>query len=126
MCCECELGLQVRYRDCEFPFMDVFVCDYYDKSTIKYCGFLSERGEPTWFADYYFPNEHVHVNELYPLKEIVFEDTKIMVPNIQKICYLERIRISVWLYVKFQNLLEYMKYVIKNHGSQIPHYKKDL
>lgn len=84
MCCECELGLQVRYRDCEFPFMDVFVCDYYDKSTIKYCGFLSERGEPTWFADYYFPNEHVHVNELYPLKEIVFEDTKIMVPNIQK------------------------------------------
>jgi hypothetical protein len=83
-CCECELGLQVRYRDYEFPFMDVFVCDYYDKSTIKYCGFLSKCGEPTWFIDYYFPNEHVYGNELYPLKEVVFEDTTIMVPNIQK------------------------------------------
>lgn len=83
-CCECEIGLQVRYQNCEFPFMDVFVCDYYDKSTIKYCGFLSKHGEPTWFVDYYFPNEHVHVNELYPLQEVEFEDTKIMVPNIQK------------------------------------------
>jgi hypothetical protein len=82
--CECEPGLQVRYRDIEFPFMDVFVCDYYDKNTIKYCGFLSKRGEPTWFTDYTFPNEHVYGNELYPLKEIKFEDTTIMVPNIQK------------------------------------------
>ena len=83
-CCECELGLQVRYRDYEFPFMDIFVCDYYDKNTIKYCGFLSKHGEPTWFMDYYFKNEHVYKNELYPLKEVVFEDTTIIVPNIQK------------------------------------------
>jgi lipopolysaccharide cholinephosphotransferase len=81
--CECEFGLQVRYRDHDFPFMDVFVCDYFNKSTIKYCGFLSKRGEPTWFIDNYFPNEHVYSNELYPLKEIKFEDTTIMVPNIQ-------------------------------------------
>lgn len=83
-CCECEQGLQVRYRDYEFPFMDIYICDYYNTSTIKYCGFLSERGEPTWFMNYYFPNEHVYGNELYPLKEIKFEDTTIMVPNIQK------------------------------------------
>jgi hypothetical protein len=84
MCCECEQGLQVRFRDIEFPFMDIFVCDYYDKSTIKYCGFLSKRGEPTWFMNNFFPNEHIYSNELYPLQEIEFEDTKIMVPNIQK------------------------------------------
>ena len=83
-CCECEQGLQVRYRDYEFPFMDIYVCDYHNKSTIKYCGFLSKLGEPTWFMDYYFPNEHVYDDELYPLKEIKFEDTTIMVPNIQE------------------------------------------
>jgi hypothetical protein len=84
MCCECELGLQIRFRDIEFPFMDIFVCDYYDKSTIKYCGFLSKRGKPTWFMDNFFPNEHIYSNELYPLKEVKFEDTTIMVPNIEK------------------------------------------
>jgi phosphorylcholine metabolism protein LicD len=86
MCCECEQGLQVRFRNIEFPFMDIFVCDYYDddKSTIKYCGFLSECGEPTWFMDNLFPNEHVYSNELYPLKEVKFEDTTIMVPKNQK------------------------------------------
>jgi lipopolysaccharide cholinephosphotransferase len=83
-CCECELGIQVRYRDYEFPFMDIYVCDYYDKNIVKYCGFLSKYNEPTWFMDYYFPNEHVYKKELYPLKEINFEDTTIMVPNIQK------------------------------------------
>lgn len=83
-CCECELGLQVRYRDTEFPFMDIFICDYYDEITIKYCGFLSKRNQPTWFMDFYFPNEHIYKNELYPLKKVNFEDTTIMVPNIQK------------------------------------------
>lgn len=82
-CCECELGLQVRYRDNDFPFMDIFVCDYYNEITIKYCGFLSKHGEPTWYADFYFPNEYIYKNELYPLKRINFEDTTIMVPNIQ-------------------------------------------
>lgn len=82
--CENEMGLQVRYRDIDFPFMDIFVCDYYNENTIKYCGFISKRGEPTWFMDYYFPNEHIYKNELYPLNKIKFEDTTIMVPNIQK------------------------------------------
>lgn len=82
-CCECEQGLQVRYRDLKFPFMDIYVCHYYNKDTVKYCGFLSNYGEPTWFMDYYFPNEQVYIKELYPLKEVHFEDTTIMVPNIQ-------------------------------------------
>ena len=81
---ESEMGLQVRYRDIEFPFMDIFVCDYYDENTIKYCGFISKRGEPTWYMDFCFPNEHIYKNELYPLKKVNFEDTTIMVPNIQK------------------------------------------
>lgn len=81
--CESELGLQVRYRDIDFPFMDIFLCDYCDINTIKYCGFLSKHGEPTWFMDFYFPNEYIYKNELYPLKRINFENTTIMVPNIQ-------------------------------------------
>ena len=83
-CCVCEYGFQVRYRDYEFPFMDIFVCDYYDKNTIKYCGFLTNDGKPTWFTDYFFPNEHIYHNELFPLKKIAFENTTIMAPNIQK------------------------------------------
>ena len=82
--CICEQGFQVRYRDYDFPFMDIFVCDYYDKNTIKYCGFLSTRDEPTWFMDHLFPNEQIYSNELYPLKKVAFENTTIMVPNIQK------------------------------------------
>ena len=83
-CCECEQGLQVRYRDNDFPFMDIFVCDYYNENTIKYCGFLSKHGEPTWYVDFYFPNEYIYKNELYPLKKVKFENTTIMIPNIQK------------------------------------------
>ena len=83
VCCECENGLQLRYRDIEYPFMDIFICDYYNEVTIKYCGFLTKYGEPTWFIDFYFPNEYIYKNELYPLKELNFEDTTIMVPNIQ-------------------------------------------
>ena len=83
-CSECEAGLQVRYREHEFPFMDIFVCDYYNASKITYCGFLSKRYEPTWFMDSHFPGEYVYSNELYPLREIKFEDTTIMVPNIEK------------------------------------------
>lgn len=83
-CCECEQGLQLRYRNFEYPFMDIFICDYYNKDTIKYCGFLSKHGEPTWYMDFYFPNEHIYKNELYPLKKIKFEDAAIMVPNIEK------------------------------------------
>jgi hypothetical protein len=30
-----------------------------------------------------FPNEHIYSNELYPLKQVAFEDTTIMVPNNQ-------------------------------------------
>jgi phosphorylcholine metabolism protein LicD len=83
-CCDSEVGLQVRYREHDFPFMDIFVCDYYNASKITYCGFLSKCGEPTWFINNYFPNEYVYTNELYPLKKIKFEDTTIMVPNIEK------------------------------------------
>jgi len=64
--------------------MDIFVCDYYNKNTIKYCGFLTSHNEPTWFMDYYFPNEHIYHDELYPLKKVPFENTTIMVPNNQK------------------------------------------
>ena len=90
---ECEHGLQLYIKnkdedqdnnnDYSFPFLDVFICDYYNKNTIKYCGFLSRDGSPTWFTSDLFPNEQVYANELYPLKRVAFEDTTIMVPNNQ-------------------------------------------
>ena len=39
--------------------------------------------EGTLFQAFYFPNEYIYKNELYPLKRINFENTTIMVPNIQ-------------------------------------------
>ena len=97
---ECEQGLQVYIKhenknetgtdngndndnDSSFHFLDVFICDYYNKVTVKYCGFLSRDGSPTWFMSDQFPNEHIYSNELYPLKRVAFEDTTIMVPNNQ-------------------------------------------
>jgi hypothetical protein len=63
--------------------MDVFICDYYNKITINFCGPLSGGGDPTWWMSELFPNQHIYKNELYPLQEIAFEDTTIMVPNNQ-------------------------------------------
>ena len=88
--CECGLKLYIQSKDEDeanndyaFPFLDIFICDYYNKITVKYCGFLSHDGNPTWFTGDLFPNEHIYSNELYPLKRVAFEDTTIMVPNNQ-------------------------------------------
>ena len=93
---ECECGLRTYIKnkndknngggddDAEtFPFMDIFICDYYNKITVKFCGFLSSDREPTWFMSDLFPNQHIYKNELYPLKQVAFEDVTIMVPNNQ-------------------------------------------
>jgi hypothetical protein len=86
---ECKFGLKIYIENKDvfpyaFPFIDVFLCDYFDKSTIKFCGILSTKDKPSWLIDEEFPNQHVYKNELHPLKEVEFEDTTIMVPNIQK------------------------------------------
>ena len=90
---ECECGLRIyiknkndgisRDNESAFPFMDIFICDYYNKITVNFCGFLSSDGDPTWFMSDLFPNQHIYKNELYPLKRVAFEDTIIMVPNNQ-------------------------------------------
>ena len=95
---ECECGLRIYIKnkndkndglddlddDAEtFPFMDIFICDYYNKITVNFCGFLSNDGDPTWFMSDMFPNQHIYKNELYPLKQVAFEGITIMVPNNQ-------------------------------------------
>ena len=65
----------------ETVVMDVFICDNYNKITINFCGPLSEHRESTWWMSEIFPNQHIYSSELFPLKEIAFEDTIIMVPN---------------------------------------------
>ena len=79
---ESKFGIKL-YIENKFPFIDVFICDYHDDSSIKFCGILV-GGKPTWTYDKCFPNQHIYKNELYPLKEVKFENTTIMVPNIQK------------------------------------------
>lgn len=86
---ECRFGMKIYIENkvvfpYAFPFIDVFLCHYYDPSTIKFCSILSTKDKPLWSIDNDFPNQHVYKNELYPLKEVEFEDTTIMVPNIQK------------------------------------------
>ena len=61
--------------------MDVFICDYYNKITINFCGPLSDDREPTWWVSELYPNQYIYSNELFPLKELAFEDTTIMVPK---------------------------------------------
>lgn len=79
---ECKFGLKL-YIENKFPFIDVFTCDYYDDSTIKFSTGLF-RGKPMWLYDKILPNQYIYENELYPLQKVKFENTTIMVPNIQK------------------------------------------
>ena len=67
--------------DGETTVMDIFVCDYYNKITVNFCGPLMDGDNPTWWMSELFPNQQIYDNELYPLKEVAFEDTTIMVPN---------------------------------------------
>ena len=86
---ECEIGLKVYLKnkdhddtgENEFPILDVFICDYYNRDTIKYCGFLSNEGAPTWFINDLYPNQHIYKHQLYPLKKVAFENITISVPN---------------------------------------------
>lgn len=81
---ESMCGLRVYVDDGDNdnePVMDIFICDYYNKVTINFCGMLSDQGEPTWWTSEVFPNQQIYASELYPLKEVAFEDTTVMVPN---------------------------------------------
>lgn len=79
-------GLKVYKNDDETnpsPLMDIFICDYFNTITINFCGPLNEENESTWYISDLFPNQHIYSSELYPLQEVVFEDTTIMVPKNQ-------------------------------------------
>ena len=82
---ESMCGLRVHISengdDNETAVMDIFVCDYYNKITVNFCGYLSNEGHPTWWISELFQNQHIYSSELYPLKELAFENTTIMVPN---------------------------------------------
>ena len=81
---ESTCGLRVYVDDDDNDnetVMDIFICDYYNKITINFCGPLSDQGDSTWWMSELFPNQHIYVSELYPLKEVAFEDTTVMVPN---------------------------------------------
>ena len=79
---ESPFGLKL-YIENKFPFIDIFICDYHDDSSIKFCGIII-GGKSTWTYDKRFPNQHIYENELYPLQEVKFENTTIMVPNSHK------------------------------------------
>lgn len=66
------------------PSIDIFICDYYNKFCINFCGSLSDEGTPLWYMSDMFPNQYLYKNELYPIKKAAFEDTTIMIPNVEK------------------------------------------
>ena len=86
---ESACGLKVYKNDDEThpsPVMDIFICDYFNKITINFCGPLNEENGSiwtTWYMSDIFPNQHIYSSELYPLQEVAFEDTTIMVPKNQ-------------------------------------------
>jgi phosphorylcholine metabolism protein LicD len=83
----CGLRIYISKTNVEsnsVPCIDIFVCDYYNKITINFCGALSYQDNPTWYMSDLYPNQYLYKNELYPIKQVVFEDTTIMVPNIEK------------------------------------------
>jgi hypothetical protein len=77
---ENSCGLKV-YTVNDKQTIDVFICDWYNKITVNFCGPLSEQGDATWWMAEVFPNQQIYSNELFPLKEVAFEDTTIMIPN---------------------------------------------
>ena len=79
--CGLRVYISENEDDNETAVMDIFICDYYNKITINFCGPLSDQGEPTWWMSELFPNQQIYDNELYPLKNLAFEDTTVMVPN---------------------------------------------
>ena len=91
--CMCGLRLYIsknnndsfenKYNDDSNIGIDIFFCDYYNKITINFCTPLTSECAPTWYTSDVLPNQYLYKNELYPIKEIAFEDTTIMVPNIQ-------------------------------------------
>jgi hypothetical protein len=76
-CC----GLRVYLSKDSDVVMDIFICDWYNKVTVNFCGPLSEDGDTSWWMAELFPNQQIYSNELFPLKEVAFEDTTIMIPN---------------------------------------------
>ena len=78
---ESVCGLRLHLDDNDSTAIDVFICDWYNKFTVNFCGPLSDQGESMWWNSEIFPNQHIHMNELRPLKEVAFEDATIMIPN---------------------------------------------
>jgi len=77
---EVEIGLRLFIEEDKNHFIDVFVCDYFDKHTIKYAGFICDNN-PSWYINELFPKEFFLENELFPLQEYSFENITIMVPK---------------------------------------------
>lgn len=85
--CGLRLYISENNNDNEYdshPTIDIFICDYSNKITIDFCGPLSDEGTPLWYMNDLYQNEYLYKNELYPLKRVAFEDTTIVVPNIEK------------------------------------------
>jgi phosphorylcholine metabolism protein LicD len=81
---ESRFGIKIYNDNNIYPFLDIFICDYRDESKIEFCGILTNEGKPTWLVASEFPRQHIYQDELFPLREVEFENTTIMVPNIHK------------------------------------------
>jgi len=76
---ESYFGLRI-FIDNMFPFLDIFVCDYYCDNIIKYSGYILHN-KSTWFINDLFPKEYFFKEELIYLHEVPFENGTIIVPK---------------------------------------------
>lgn len=120
---ETTFGIKI-YIENVFPFLDIFICDYYDKSTIKFCGMLTNGGKPTFLISNKFPRQHIYNNELYPLKEVEFENTTIMVPNSHKCLYRAFSNKCLTNHVISDHVRRHINDNIKKHNKRLINFRK--
>lgn len=77
------IGIKLFLPGTHLPFLDIFVCDIDPEKnkSLKYCTPIV-CGVKTWCtSNIDFKNESFHLEDLYPLKEILFENIRIKIPN---------------------------------------------
>lgn len=83
------LGFRLSLKDSLFPFIDLFVYDFNDDKIMS-CGPIINNSKYWLGGNVIFPKEYIKEKDLFPLKEISFENLIIKIPN-NSVKYLKQI-----------------------------------
>lgn len=84
-----SLGFRLSSKDSLFPFIDLFVYDFNDNKIMS-CGPIINNSKYWLGGNVIFPKEYIKEKDLFPLKEISFENLTIKIPN-NSVKYLKQI-----------------------------------